>query len=267
MLNKYDLTKNPEAFDWSWGSSDYRDAHFKILSTSQIVSENYEVLIFTDSKGTAVTSKEHISWTEALFDYFASRGMSCLLISRPKLTTVFYSLLQFLAYNPIKFKYLITNVGFVDLTPSRIEFINEVVVQAPVELQRYIKYKRICDFKVSSGEIENLNSFKYCKSITRYISDIISKSFDYSLLIATLDCSNKIKIERKRPDKFYSQLKKTNKFIFNISNYYNNLHYVQPFSAQPANTELLTYDAVHFTRRGHIEMVNIIKPYCNFLFI
>ena len=78
-------------------------------------------------------------------------------------------------------------------------------------------------------------------------------------MIGTFEFSRKIKIERKRPNEFYEQLKKSNEFLKKIQSCSENINYVDVGSKilnlQDENE--LSYDAVHFTKKGHDLVMSI----------
>lgn len=116
---------------------------FKILSSHED-GEDYDLLIFTDSKGTSIGDEVGKEWTTLLIKKLKSKGISYLFVSRPKEMTVFFTLLNFLELNNIKFKKLVTNVGFVDTTPKKEEFIDDIFSQCPFDNKKLKKYS-LCE--------------------------------------------------------------------------------------------------------------------------
>ena len=81
-------------------------------NTKQI---NYHCLIFLDSRGFSLKSKKN------LIDFLKKNlKKKYLIISRPLEMTTWASLINFLKLNQnIKYRYLITNMGFNDFTPKK----------------------------------------------------------------------------------------------------------------------------------------------------
>ena len=88
---------------------DYHGDHFRILSSHAAARGDYDVLLFADSRGSAVEKPGEPSWVDLLLRDLEGRGMSFLAVTRPKDLTVFFTLLNFLALNPVRFGTLVTN--------------------------------------------------------------------------------------------------------------------------------------------------------------
>ena len=134
-----------------------------------------------------------------------------MLITRPKELTIFFTLINFLKNNQLKFKYLISNLGFVDLTPKK-KFIVDIIHQNPFEYDLLNSTKSLCDYKLSDGKIEKLYSIQYDSFIIEKIAYFLSENFNKCFLIDSFEFNKKINIDRKRPKEFYTQLKITNEF-------------------------------------------------------
>lgn len=85
------------------------------------------------------------------------------------------------------------------------------------------------------------------------------KSFHKIYLVETFEFSQKIKIKRKRPLEFYSQLKKANQLIRSVSSFSDNILTIDVNREMPYSESNISYDAVHFTVEGHKLMYNICK--------
>lgn len=241
-----------------------KNSDFRIISSHKIFKKKYDVLIFTDSKGSTLNSVEWKTWTELLIDQLEKHNLSFLFISRPKEITIFFTLITFLKSNPIRFNYLITNLGFVDFTPKKLEFMNDIIAQNPFPSNKNeYKFIGLGKYKLNSGDYAELYTFNY-GNIEHKIAKELEKRFSYSLLLGCLEFSKDIKIKRDRPAKFFEQLKVSNNFIFNVSQSSNYIHYIQPLKYQFNKFSLLSYDAVHFTKEGHSNNFNIIKPFIDY---
>ncbi len=238
----------------------YSGPDSRILSSHRELGTEYDVLIFTDSKGGTHTTAEWPTWTELVIERLEERGLTYLFICRPKEITIFFTLMNFLKGNAISFKYLVTNLGFVDFTPKKIEFMHDIIAQNPFpdNLQN-LKFKVLGKYKLSDGQLADLYTFDY-GDVESLIAREIESRFDYSLLLGCLEFSSEIKIERQRPPAFFEQLKRSNSFIFNIAQRSSSIHYIQPLKYQLPGLPLMSYDAVHFTEAGHSVNFEIIKP-------
>jgi hypothetical protein len=189
-----------------------------------------------------------------------------LYICRPKEMTIFFSLINFLSRNDIHFNHLLTNVGFVDFTPKKKNFVEDIFNQCPFHGLSEDLFVSLGEYPLSSGKIEALYSFNY-QGLEPQIALALSSRFIKAWLIGTPEFTEKIRIERQRPREFFSQLKKTNLFLSNLSQRYDRIDYVQPFGTIPVDESVLSFDAVHFTAVGHqilydrmVDVLNIHVP-------
>lgn len=239
----------------------YNGPDFKIMSSHDRLLENYDVLIFTDSKGTASRPAGSMTWAQLVLEELAKHGLSYLFISRPRDLTIFFTLMNFIRENPLSFQYLITNVGFVDFTPKKIEYMKDILEQSPFSEQDVsLKFRFLSKYRLSNGELADLYTFEY-GSIEPIIAAELEMRFKYSLLLGCMEFSSDIRTERERPNAFFSQLKRSNQFLFDVAQRSNSIHYVQPLKYQSSNESLLSYDAVHFTQKGHIANYALILPF------
>lgn len=233
---------------------------FRILSNKDKLDKEYEYLIFTDSKGNG--EENFYTWTDQLIDRLKINRISFLLITRPKVMTIFFSLVNFLNHNDIKFKCLITNIGFVDTTPKKKEFINDIFDQNP--FNNILKETPLCDYLLNSSEISALYSVNYDSVISK-IAKTLSEKFQKIHIISTFEFSKNIKIERKRPIEFYEQLKQSNNLSKKISSKSENINYIDVNGYLVKEDENdISYDAVHFTQKGHDIVMSICSATIQF---
>ena len=86
------------------------------LVSTNTKHHNYDILIFLDSRGYSLESEKN------LITFFQKKfkKKKYLIISRPLEMTTWATLINFLKLNQkIKYKYLITNMGFNDFTPKK----------------------------------------------------------------------------------------------------------------------------------------------------
>jgi hypothetical protein len=195
-------------------------------------------------------------WTTKLTIKLKKLGFSYLLITRPKEITIFFTLINFLKLNDLKFSYLISNLGFVDLTPKKEEFINDIFEQSPF-LKDNLQKDLLCNYELNSGKVTSLYTVNY-SIITNEIANKLQNKFKKTYLLGSFEFNNNIKISRKRPLEFFTQLNETNKFIQKIADYSTNILYVDVNKNIPDEGSEISYDAVHFTQSGH----NLIFEIC-----
>lgn len=236
--------------DFIFGAGKQQSNHeFKIISNINYSDYEYDYLIFTDSKGNC--NKDSKSWTNQLIEVFNAKNITYLLITRPKEMTIFFSLINFISNNNnLKFKYLITNVGFVDTTPKKKIFINDIFDQNPYDFELIEIY--LCDYQLNSGEVSPLYTVDY-EIVIDEISKNLSSRFEQIYLISTFVFKKNIKIERKRPDEFFEQLKTTNNLLKKIESNSKKITYIDVGINQSklVDESQISYDAVHFTQKGH----------------
>lgn len=255
MLN---ITNN-NSIDWGPGKNNNGSDYQVYVSSLQL--KKFDYLVFADSKGASEIN--HVKpWTLVFCEMLGKKGYSSMLITRPKEMTIFFTLVNFLNANPYKFHNLITNLGFVDLTPKKEEFIDDILVQNPFPSGSLIKYT-LCEYLLNSGISATLFSINY-NLVVENISAIIDANFKSALLVGTFEFSQNIKIERKRPIEFFCQLKETNSLLKSICNT-SSVSKIIDANRNIQNSEnSISYDAVHFTRKGHNTIVNLI--YNNLIF-
>jgi len=273
----YNIIDKRNKFDFGKGDvNEYSD--FLLKSSHKDVQKYYDVLVFTDSKGSVANFVDHSTeyvtdlednslWTDELIKQLEKQNLSFILVSRPKILTIFFTLINFLKNNDITFNYLITNIGFVDLTPKKMENMEDIVLQTPSEkYQKGLSYRKLSPYKLSSGEKQHLYTFNYGDIETDIVKELESR-FSYSLLIGCLEFSENIKIPRERPIDFFRQLNNTNRFLFDIANKSYKVHYLQPLKYPYGNLPALSLDAVHQSDIGHVVMFKLLKPYIETYFV
>jgi len=227
--------------------------NFYIVSDYKVY---FDYIVMTDSRG-GMTNNLNFenSFIYKLKFLFDTINKSYLIISRPKNLTVFSTLVNFLKLNSdLKFKHLITNLGFVDCTPKKQENIDDILSQ----IEQFSNINNFTieheNYKLNSGNTEILKSIDYSKNYIKELNTFLSEKFEKCYFINTPIVSEDIKIERKRPKSFFTQLYKTNELLDNIVNLNqkkNILVDIKDFH--------YTYDGVHYTKEGHEMIFNKIK--------
>ena len=207
------------------------------------ISNNYDFLFFMDSRG-AKAPKSSISSIMRLTKYLDEKKLSYLVISRPLNLTIFSTLLSFLENTTIKFKRVITNVGFVDTTPKKLDTLNDIRSQFNALGITYM-YQKLENFKLSNGIIEELGTLKINKNSIIDIANRLKQINSELYFINTPEVSKNNSLERKRPESFYHQINKSNILIKEISNRSNGR------LIDVSKSGIHTFDGVHFTNSGH----------------
>lgn len=247
---KYILNNNILKLDFGLGKENINE-DFRIISNLPDLCKNYDWLIFTDSKGSSINN-DIDTWTDSIINFWDLNHNSYLFICRPKEMTILFTLVNFLNNNKIQFKKLLTNVGFVDTTPKKHEFIKDIFAQNPFYSKVLKKYK-VCKYLLNSGLKVMLYSVDYV-AVSYEISIVIDKCFEKIYFIETFEFSYEIKIERTRPIEFFKQLLEANKLIKLICNYSEKFKIINVNYDIPNNECILSFDAVHFTKEGNIKM-------------
>ena len=244
MLYKLGTSKS-NLLDLDFGEGENSDSPENYILANAI-THKYDWLIFLDSRGNQISSQSKdnfITFPERISNQ--SINQSILFVSRPKYLTCFFSLINFLHKNEIKFKNLLTNVGFVDTTPKKNQTILDILCQASavgVSLEK----KFLCTWKLGNGEKTSLNTCYYDDICINYICDVIKTFFFHSYFLTTPVISeHKISLCRKRPYSFFMQLQEANTLIKKIA--LGTEGSIIDISYHGINT----YDGVHYTENDH----------------
>lgn len=210
-------------------------------------------LIYLDSRGLTINEKNyHNSYMYKLIKELENENKSYIAISRPKNLITFATLLNFLSLNPnLSFKNLITNVGFVDFTPKKNIFIEDMILQAKTLWSENFEVEELSNYQMTNGE-EELYTLKYSLGYVEFISKyILNYQFEKCIYINTPMISKNIQIERERPIEFFEKIIETNNLIEQIIIKSKNSQIIDFSEKFSNNQENFTYDAVHYTIDGH----------------
>lgn len=217
----------------------------------------FDYLLFFDSRGLGI---EYGSFDDTYLikikEFLDFHKNSYVIVSKPKHLTIFATMYNFLKLNPkFFFKNLITNLGYVDLTPKKTDYLDDAVLQ--ITQFNSMEYSIIehAEYLLSDGSHEILRSIKYHESYIQELSIFFNKKFKNKYFINTPIVDRSIVLKRKRPDAFFTELSKTNELIETIAK-------------QSSNSVLIdirdincTYDGVHYTLDGHTKIFNRMKEY------
>jgi len=246
-----------KSFDFGPGEVSYEKCIFKIGSNKDF----YDFLIFFDSRGYKKDNEDYSELTTLLIDYIKSKNASALIINRPKNLTVFPTLINFLSLNNIEFKYLLTNLGFVDCTPKKIEFIEDIEKQIYPFYKSTLSKIKLEKYLLLSGNHATLYSIEYSSRLIKYIVERIIKSFSSSFFVNTPEISTSHIFKRKRPSSFYKRLSSSNVLVNNICRQSNGI------LIDIHKIENPTFDGVHYTQKGVFDIFNKIKSSLDSCFI
>ena len=225
------------------------DGHdFVVLSNAE--NNTIDYLYFLDSRG--ISKCFEGSLAEMLIDRALQTGKTYLLICRPLQLTIWATLIGFLAMNHIQPVKIITNMGFVDFTPKKDSILQDVVRQVDSVVGKGVVHTCFAENYVSTGgDVIALYTNTYSQSYKLAI-EALAKLHNM-VILNTPPTDPQIKINRSRPSTFFSAQLKSNRFNRMI----RGAQIVDP----PIFDESLTYDAVHFTRRGNELNFTILRPY------
>lgn len=231
---------------------DYRGPHFSMISSHRELLREYDVLLYLDSRGSAVEVPGERTWVDLFTERLDQRKLSYLCICRPKELTVVFSLLNFFVLNRIRVHCLLTNIGFVDMTPKKKDFVQDILGQMSEDLGKdySIKVRRVCRYRLNTGRVENLFALDlvdFSALVGQKLGEIARKT----LLIGTIELPFHYAISRHRPKAFFQQLKETNAFLRAIAKNGKNIRFVSCAGALAFARGRPSFDAVHLSQRGH----------------
>ena len=227
-----------------------------ILSSSAKFSQQYDLLIFVDSRGLEREPGLGLKNTWAYKIIRSSnKNQSVLLVSRPKNITTFATLINFLQLNNISYNKLITNLGFVDFTPKKKSIIDDMERQLGSLESKGFKLEKLEKYKLANNSLESLYSIIYHKKLLDYISNTLHQHCIYkNFFINTVLVDKSVSFSRKRPESFFSKIFSTNQAITKITKLHTNNVLIDI-----STKDIQTFDAVHYNKIGHKNIFNIIN--------
>ena len=217
---------------------------------SNASSNIIDYLYFLDSRG--ISRCFEGSLAEMLIDRALQTGKTYLCICRPLELNIWATLIGFLALNQIKPVNIITNMGFVDFTPKKNLILQDIVRQVDAVVGKDVANACFAENYVSIRRvIMPLYTNTYAKSYNLAIEAIAR--LHNMVILNTPQTDPQIKIHRSRPLSFFLMQSESNRF--------NRMIHGAQIIDFPSFDESLTYDAVHFTRRGNELIFNMLRPY------
>jgi hypothetical protein len=221
---------------------------YDFVVRSNTENASFDYLLFMDSRG--ISSEFNHSLADKLITSIAQSGKTYLLVCRPLELTIWATLIGFLALNRLEPAKIVTNMGFVDFTPKKESILQDSVQQVDSIVGLGVAKTRFVEEYFSiSHEVMPLYAMTYSSAYRESIESIAAR---HSLVIVnTPITSPSIAIVRKRPAAFFSAQVESNEFNHSIAG-------AQVIDL-PKFDETMTYDAVHFTRRGNKIIFDTIK--------
>lgn len=243
-------------FDYGIGEISHSNENKTFYNIKKL--DNIDYLVFFDSRGLAIDENEYNDTIlYKMKENLDLNNKTYIIISRPKNLTILATLINFLNLNKnLKFKNLITNLGFVDMTPKRKVFVHDINKQIVSFFDENMKIQEISPYQLTEGKVEILCSLIYTDD---YIDCFRKRLLDYNFIkmvfVNTLIVDYDFDMERNRPIEFFERLKETNLFLEKIVDGLDNSTLLD------INKEnIFTYDAVHYKRTGHLNIFDeIIK--------
>lgn len=213
--------------------------------------DKVEVLIFFDSRG--ISSDYNGSVAERIVQKLENKKERYLLVSRPLEITTWMTLYNFVRLNNIKPIKIITNMGFVDFTPKKIEVIEKSTIQ----------YN--CFFSNAEADVHFVERYPglngqdlelFMQHYPETFKDSLVTLFENTTLLVfnTPILASNYYYERARPASFFQGVKEGNEFNDTLRGNVNVFNFKE-FS----NDE--TYDAVHYTSKGMKQLYSSIEPF------
>lgn len=220
---------------------------FQIMSDAK--GNEVDELVFLDSRGMGREFRGSLA--EKIITRTDLNG-GYVMVCRPLELTTWATLVNFMALNSLKPRKIITNMGFVDFTPKKLNLLDDAVEQVNYIIGKEVAKSIFAENYLSStGEIIGLYSMTYSNKYKQSIECIVRNI--PTVIINTPIVEEGIDIKRVRPHAFFTSLAQSAAFNQSIS------------GAQVVNLPVfdvtLTYDAVHYTNLGNEVIFDIIKEY------
>ena len=114
--------------------------------------EEAKIVIFFDSRG--ISKSYNDSLIKMLIDYYVDCNI--IVIVRPLELTTWVTLYNFLCYNNVKPKFIITNLGIVDCTPKKKSICKLMSCQIEYSFKSKVKLIPLENYLLSNNKIEKL---------------------------------------------------------------------------------------------------------------
>ena len=215
-------------------------------------TSNFSYLVYLDSRGSRSQFEDQINFATLLKDYFNTKKETYRIIVREFNLTTFLTLMKYLKNVDLKTTTLITNVGFVDYTPKKIEILNEFILNGK-EIGVEIEPKKVeTKYKLSDGIFADLYSNFYTYENIKSIIEELKALKKILFINSSENFKNRDNWDRKRPNSFFKSVVASNDLIQNLNHQLKNSVIIDSLSLE-------TFDGVHYLEKSHLELFNRIK--------
>ncbi len=224
-------------------------------------SRRFDLLVFADSRGFAL-ERPSASWTMKLYAATRARGLSVMLVVRPRNVTGLFTLCNFLELSNIVFRSAVCQVGMAEFTPKPEDVLQDLVLQKEACFAGYEIGTRQLDrslvFTTAIGGAEPVAGFQqtYALDIDKEpLKDAIAlqlqRHFEYALLLGAVEPSEAAKISRIRPKSYFEQVRASNRYLQSLAARGRALHFIEPLKGSSADGLSVLHDGAHYTERSH----------------
>jgi hypothetical protein len=209
-----------------------------------------DLLFIFDSR--AISRQFDGSLAQLLIDSCERRSLSYVIICRPLELTTWATVLGFFQLNDVRPAKLVTNVGFVDFTPKKLEILQDAIDQVDAAIGRGGATAVFVEETTRlNGEVIRLYANRYADLYRQRIEALVSVV--PTVVINSPPVSPVCVFERSRPPAFYSGLEEGNAFNRRLAG----INLIE----LPVFDDALTYDAVHHTTEGCALVFDRVQPF------
>ncbi|MDD5090816.1 MAG: SGNH/GDSL hydrolase family protein [Candidatus Wallbacteria bacterium] len=224
-------------------------------SIPPVTGGHFNYLLFFDSRGYTTCSDNTLTIADMTVSCLKASGMSFLAVFRPLNLTIFPTLINFLVNQSLSFDVLITNLGFVDHTPKKIDLVEDMIRQSTAILSDWGNIIELEEYRLSSGELTTLKSIEYSADMEKLIGRTLAERFSKAFLVNTPVIDKNWEFERPRPECFFQRILSANELVRRIAR----LSTSKLIDISGAGKfGRFAYDAVHYTGEGHKTIGDLI---------
>ncbi len=209
-----------------------------------------DLLFIFDSR--AISQRFDGSLAQRLIESCERRHLRYVMICRPLELTTWATVLGFLQLNDVRPARMVTNVGFVDFTPKKLDILQDAIDQVDASVGEGVATAVFVDETARlTGEVIRLYANRYTDLYRQRIEELVSVV--PTVVINSPPVSPVCVFERSRPPAFYAGLEEGNAFNRRLSG----IHLIE----LPVFDDALTYDAVHHTTQGCALVFDRVQPF------
>ena len=222
------------------------DGH-DFVSFANTDGDDIDTLLFFDSRG--ISRKYEGSLAQLLCKHLDAKRQTYMLVCRPLELTIWATLIGFCSNNSIRPKRIVTNMGFVDFTPKKLNKLSDARWQSEVVLNKGVATASKLETYETSRGLTDLYGMRYNDTYRIAIEDIATKH--ELVIVNTPLTSPDIVMERTRPPSFFEMQRKSNDFNRSIAG--------AKVVDIPNFSEGQTYDAVHYSEKGNQTVFDVLR--------